>query len=99
MGSGRASLVTREFGPKLLTNRQHECTFTVRQTQAGAIPDASGEQTPTGLARKRGTCRRFAVPQTCRLTVTAEGVARAPSRAMRHVTSLRRECNASSPTL
>ena len=32
----------------------------VRQTRTGAIPDAGGKQTPTRLARKRGTCRRFA---------------------------------------
>ena len=32
------------------------------QSPTGAIPDAVDQQTPMGLARKRLTCRRFAVP-------------------------------------
>ncbi len=47
---------------RVLTTGHGGCTFTVRQTRTGAIPNAGGKQTPTRLARKRGTCRRFAVP-------------------------------------
>ena len=47
---------------RVLTTGHAGCTFTVRQTRTGAIPEAGGKQTPTRLARKRGTCRRFAVP-------------------------------------
>src|SRR5215217_8924489 len=46
---------------RVLTIGHGGCTFTPSQTRTGAIPNAGGRQTPTGLARKRGTCRRFAV--------------------------------------
>ena len=32
------------------------------QSPPGGIPEAMDQQTPTGLARKRPTCRRFAMP-------------------------------------
>src|SRR4051812_44337628 len=95
----------RENGPerrierqRVLTDRQRGCTFTVRQTQTGAILNADGEQTPTGLARKRWTCRRFAVLGMCRLTVAKRRVACASSRAVRLFANLRRERNAPSHT-
>lgn len=37
------------------------------QSPTGAIPKASDQQTPMGLARKRSTCRRLAVSGTAKI--------------------------------